>query len=70
MYVLFSVALQLAAAEFMLLGSTICILHSRGSSFAREAAAAMMIPVIDVCLCVYFVCNLLIGFTVPLVINI
>eukprot|EP01036_Dinobryon_divergens_P029622 gene29622-38745_t len=41
-------ALQLAAAEFMLLGSTICILHSRGSSFAREAAAAMMIPVIDV----------------------
>ena len=48
--VLILTAIQLAAAEFMLLGATLCILHSRGSSFAREAAAAMMRPVIDVCI--------------------
>ena len=40
--------MQLAAAEFVLLGSTVGILHTRGSSFAREAAAMRTIPVIDV----------------------
>ena len=37
-----------AAAEFLLLGNTAFIIHTRGSSFAREAAARFMLPVIDV----------------------
>jgi hypothetical protein len=38
-----------AAAEFLLLAETAFVVHSRGSSFAREAAVKYMIPVIDVC---------------------
>jgi hypothetical protein len=37
-----------AAAEFHLLGMTDVVVHTRGSSFAREAAARTGIPVIDV----------------------
>jgi hypothetical protein len=41
-------ALQFATLEFWLLGETDMILHTRGSSFAREAAMRHLIPVVDV----------------------
>ena len=37
-----------AAAEFWLFGETAFVIHTRGSSFAREAASRMNIPVLDV----------------------
>lgn len=37
-----------AAADFILLGETELLLHSVGSSFAREAAMRRVVPVIDV----------------------
>lgn len=40
--------MQFALAEFYLLGETGVIIHSRGSSFAREAAARLQRPVVDV----------------------
>lgn len=44
----FSAAIQLAVAEFLLLADTQFVLHTRGSSFAREAASVHMRPVVDV----------------------
>jgi hypothetical protein len=40
--------IAVAAAEFHLLGETAFVIHTRGSSFAREAASRTSIPVIDV----------------------
>lgn len=41
-------SLVVALAEFYLLGATSFVVHTRGSSFAREAAARSGIPVVDV----------------------
>lgn len=41
-------AVQLAAAEFLLLAQSQLIIHSHASSFAREAAATHSIPVLDI----------------------
>eukprot|EP01041_Mallomonas_annulata_P001371 gene1371-2644_t len=40
--------MEFALADFLLLGETVVVLHTRGSSFAREAASMHMRPVIDV----------------------
>ena len=40
--------IKLALAEFYLLGDSSLVIHSRGSSFAREAAARRLRPTIDV----------------------
>ena len=40
--------MQFALAEFFLLGEAAIVVHSRGSSFAREAAARLQRPVVDV----------------------
>lgn len=45
-------SIVVAAAEFHLLGMTDLVVHTRGSSFAREAAARTGIPVIDVSDCI------------------
>lgn len=49
-----------AAAEFFLLGETAFVVHSRGSSFAREAASRRLLPVVDVSVvCSVFDCDIL-----------